>query len=139
MVQRRTDKGIIRVDKKRDSAVAARAALAEKRALEREVWRPAEMPPGIPRRPENIVDYIVDMNLPTGETFGSYAALARALGTGRQNVSQWRERNRIPEQFIPAIIMHTGINPSVLVLWNSAYYGCPAAVREREKEKQREA
>lgn len=132
MVQKRTEtKNAISISRLRGAAKKARAALAEKRAREAVEWKPREMPPGIPPRPENIVDYVVDYVQPNGETFKNYAQLAKALGTTRQNVFEWKDGDRIPDHFLPGIIMQTGINAAVLLLWNTANVGRPKSMRKK--------
>ena len=133
MVQRRIDLRARSVAKLQKSASIARAALAVKRKEEAENWQPRQMPQGIPKRPDNIVDYIVDYVQPDGTTFKNYSGLAKACNTSRQNVYEWKEADRIPDHYLPGIIMQTGINAAVLLVWNTANYGRPTVVGDALK------
>jgi hypothetical protein len=110
----------------RASAKVARAALAKKRERGAEEWKMPAVPAGFPARPLSVVDYIVDfVNPVTGQSFRNYSVMARALGTSRQTVHQWKDNDHIPDKYLTAIMMQTGINPAVLMVWNSMVVGRP--------------
>lgn len=129
MVRKRIDTVITHMDKRRKNAETARAALKIKRERAVKEWTPPPVPPGFPPRPDSLVDYVTDYTNPaTGVAFGNYAALGRALGISRATVHEWKVTDHIPDKYIMAIVMLTGINAATLMLWNTLYIGRPRAL-----------
>ena len=126
MARTRNDKVIRHLTKMRENAATARKALAEKRRRAAEEWVMPPVPPGFPERPACLVDYIVDfVNPVTGVSWGNYSQMARALGTSRQTIHEWKVNDHVPDKYLTAIMMQTGINPAVLMVWNAMVQGRP--------------